>query len=531
MSMKTLFALVGLVVLSAGMCYSWNSLAQISQTGNAASQAPSEAAQKVGKDSVVTLYSWNPGNPELWIHLYKSFSTNAGSSWGNQSVMFGSSANQAYADNFFPSLIGRGNVLHASWIRDSVSQTDKHQIDICYARSTNYGQTWSNPYTANPVTYWRGYFTSPSPEFPHLAATGHNSSSDTVMIVFRNQSSSPANEPYFVASTDAGINWSTPGPVNPSNPNLVDLTNVTYDQGRFIVVYSKQTSPTSIYSTYTTNGGSSWSTPITVPPSASTYPANYPIISANSGAVVCVWQDSSSGHLYSDTSVNGASHWGSNGQQVETSKPVSGSLVWPWPSMAFDRSLSGYLCAWSCKPSSTSQCDVYYSVYTGTWNTPANLTNAGTNVNYMSPRVSTYPNTILNGTDDFVTFAKESGTPSGLSIWGTERLNYPELFEGGPQSQGAIARAAGSVPMLRANPNPAGGPIRISCSLGEGCAKGVLKVYTVTGNLVKAFPVSGTNGLNWNLKDEQGKLVANGVYFLRLEGAGVPLSEKVVVTR
>lgn len=528
MSMKTLFVVLGLVALSTGVGYPWSTPQRISPDNSGGLYAKpfnvtptSEAAQKAGKDSVVALYNW-PHATEGWWHIDETFSANGGSSWGNQQVMFGEGV---YGNNYSPSLLGRGSYLHATWVRDSSYSEDEYFIDICYARSTNYGQTWSNPYTASPPTHWRDKIHLPLTDFPHLAATSHNNSNDTMMIVFRNPNSSPANEPYFIVSTDAGVNWSTPTYVYQDSARL---TNVTYGNGRFIVVYSKLPSPTSIYSIYTTNGGSTWTGRTQIPPSSSSNPADYPVIAAVNSYVLCVWRDSTTGHLYSDTSTGGASHWNSKRQQVETNKPANDPSMATWPSLTYNTATLTFPCVWASQPSS-AQSDIYLSEYSSTWSSPSNLTNAASPFNYYGPRVSCYTNS-LGGWTDFVTCARDSASFGYYQIWETQRNSYPQL-KGGPQSQGAVERGVGSGPMLRAYPNPAGGAVRISCSLGEGHERGALKVYTVTGNLVKTFPVSGTNGLNWDLKDEQGKPVANGVYLLRLEGAGVPISEKVVVMR
>ncbi len=62
-----------------------------------------------------------------------------------------------------------------------------------------------------------------------------------------------------------------------------------------------------------------------------------------------------------------------------------------------------------------------------------------------------------------------------------------------------------------------------------------LSIYDVTGKLVKtlvnAETNAGTHTIVWNPGDEQGRLIANGVYLLRLQGKNEHLVQKLIITQ
>ncbi len=62
-----------------------------------------------------------------------------------------------------------------------------------------------------------------------------------------------------------------------------------------------------------------------------------------------------------------------------------------------------------------------------------------------------------------------------------------------------------------------------------------MRIYDVSGQLIKTLVNSredaGTHRVSWNGMDEQGKAVANGIYFYQLQGEKQNLTRKLVVTR
>ena len=87
---------------------------------------------------------------------------------------------------------------------------------------------------------------------------------------------------------------------------------------------------------------------------------------------------------------------------------------------------------------------------------------------------------------------------------------------------------------LQIHPNPFRRQTQIKLSIEQG-AKGVgLRVYDVSGRLVKSFPLVprysllATSSIAWDGSDDSGRKLPAGVYFCRLEASGQPLSQKIV---
>jgi hypothetical protein len=105
---------------------------------------------------------------------------------------------------------------------------------------------------------------------------------------------------------------------------------------------------------------------------------------------------------------------------------------------------------------------------------------------------------------------------------GATAVGVPDIAAGGPTYMlGAPA------------PNPTAGPLRVRLATGEGA---VLRatILDVTGRTVRALeggePIPGGT-LVWDGRDERGRDVPGGVYFLSLEGASGRETARVVVAR
>jgi hypothetical protein len=245
---------------------------------------------------------------------------------------------------------------------------------------------------------------------------------------------------------------------------------------------------------------------------------------------MCVWQYPGA-VLVSNFSLNGGENWRTQ-QGFTTTYPPNDQNVSPWQSLAFDPCTPSFLCTWASKVGSQKY-NIYvseYLLYLPGWPEAAPITNNLNNKDTHGPRVSTYPSP-LGVTNRFITFAN-GNDPSNLSVWESKSSCIP-TYGGGGQSKGVVPRGEESAPMVRVTPNPAKGFVTIRYSLGESNATVTLKVYSITGQLVKTVSLEGgsTRELTWNLKDEGGKPVANGVYLLRLDGSEVHLSERMVVLR
>lgn len=116
---------------------------------------------------------------------------------------------------------------------------------------------------------------------------------------------------------------------------------------------------------------------------------------------------------------------------------------------------------------------------------------------------------------------------------GTERSQLMETASFTVESTGVV-ETIGRLALYPASPNPFAGQARIAFALPtRGDVE--LSVYSVDGRLVRTL-VSGEQGpgeveLTWDGRDNSGRRVGNGLYFMRLEAAGETRHGKLVVLR
>jgi hypothetical protein len=92
------------------------------------------------------------------------------------------------------------------------------------------------------------------------------------------------------------------------------------------------------------------------------------------------------------------------------------------------------------------------------------------------------------------------------------------------------------------NPNPFSKLTTISFSIGHSVKSVELKIYDVTGKLVKEWnyptikqsnypTIPQSNQIIWNGTDEQGRRVSSGVYFITCEAEGFKETEKLLLIK
>jgi hypothetical protein len=83
-------------------------------------------------------------------------------------------------------------------------------------------------------------------------------------------------------------------------------------------------------------------------------------------------------------------------------------------------------------------------------------------------------------------------------------------------------------------PSVTRGRLNIAYSIGQS-AKGIeLRIYDVSGRLVKSFalsPMPSAQSVVWQGDDDLGRKVASGVYFVKLSADGKETVEKAVLLR
>ena len=81
-------------------------------------------------------------------------------------------------------------------------------------------------------------------------------------------------------------------------------------------------------------------------------------------------------------------------------------------------------------------------------------------------------------------------------------------------------------------PNPAGSCVQIDLAGDKSAAVGRVEVFSARGARVRSLALGGAGGVTWDLCDDNGRAVATGVYFVRVESAAGPARlRRLVVVR
>jgi flagellar hook assembly protein FlgD len=80
-------------------------------------------------------------------------------------------------------------------------------------------------------------------------------------------------------------------------------------------------------------------------------------------------------------------------------------------------------------------------------------------------------------------------------------------------------------------PNPFTEKIEISLNIGYRAKNIELKIYDVSGKLIKQFRDISDQKITWSGIDDSGKKVPAGIYFIEVTDGGVQLTRKVVLQR
>jgi hypothetical protein len=116
---------------------------------------------------------------------------------------------------------------------------------------------------------------------------------------------------------------------------------------------------------------------------------------------------------------------------------------------------------------------------------------------------------------------KLHGIDTGLTVGPINIYRY-ECGPGGKMSGGTMTQdnQPSSGVFFTITPNPFHKELNIRCQITDVSLKISLKAYDVTGRLVNDIykgSIKGNNILKWNGEDENGRPVAQGIYFIRVE--------------
>ena len=90
--------------------------------------------------------------------------------------------------------------------------------------------------------------------------------------------------------------------------------------------------------------------------------------------------------------------------------------------------------------------------------------------------------------------------------------------------------------MLKVFPSVTSSHLNILFTFGRALQNGRLKIYDVTGRVVKEFdlnglPIDQPTSLVWDRIDDKGRRVAAGVYFVRMEADDYLKTEKAILLK
>jgi hypothetical protein len=177
--------------------------------------------------------------------------------------------------------------------------------EIYYLRSPDNGISWGSE--------TRLTNNSSTSELPTICADGLN-----VHIVW--QDSRDGNtEIYYKKSVNGGLNWGTDTRLT-FNSSASTNPSITIFSTSLNIVWQDNTSGNNeIYSYYSTNNGTNWSSFIRLTNNTSS--SEKPCINRNGQGVYCVWQDNRDGNyeIYSKRSIDGGVTWSSDSRVTNNS--------------------------------------------------------------------------------------------------------------------------------------------------------------------------------------------------------------------
>ncbi len=118
----------------------------------------------------------------------------------------------------------------------------------------------------------------------------------------------------------------------------------------------------------------------------------------------------------------------------------------------------------------------------------------------------------------------------GLACANYNTNNVSVLFATGLGIAGAHKPCV--MPFLRLYPNPFRQQAGINCDIGPVPGMAEVRIYDASGRMVRELSLSPNRSFAvWDARDQSGRAVAPGVYFVQLEAGDLRLVEKAVLTR
>jgi hypothetical protein len=412
-------------------------------------------------------------------------STDSGSHWNSPRML----SDRNPRSSVMPSLVLQGDELHVVWSR--------FDGGICYCKSTDGGLTWGGIDTS----VLRGG------RLPKLAIAG-----DSLYLVAVDVSNRLTR---FRKSTDRGTSWLPALDLGSGwqRPQIFVQRNLVH-----VIVEVELPLAAEVAYTRSTDGGLSW-TPMIYLSSDDSLNSAWPSLTGEDYLnLFLVWMDgkyspySWTGDIFLRRSTDGGTSWAPEESLTVEHRAQASDILAQGDTLHM---------VWEDERVDPGKnFELYYRMSEDkglTWGPEVRLTYAP--MNSTSPSLGLGENYLhLVWTD-----GRGDTTYNWAEVYHKRKVLFPSGVEVSP-----LSTPIRNLSDLRISPNPAKGWVWLS-----GSPLGKVSIYDVSGRLVRnlSFPEGYKDGstILWNCRDERGKEVGGGVYFVRIEGQRQ--THKVVVIR
>jgi len=200
---------------------------------------------------------------------------------------------------------------------------------------------------------------------------------------------------------------------------------------------------------------------------------------------------------------------------------VLGSGCHRWADVVFDG--AKYLVVWQ-----TGENNVGQKIYGQFIGTDGSLLGGNFMICDNTTQERWWPAVAVSDTNILVTWGQ--GYSSACDIWGNADVTITAVTE----NEGCTVDDTGL--NLTVSPNPFATMTDIRCQIPDDCKETELRVYDACGRLVKSFCVpssviSHQSSVTWNGRDDHGRQLSSGVYFVQLVAGNYCASQKVLLVR